>query len=465
MKDRSKVRTGLAAVAALCAAAAAPGPIPVAAADSTAGARAYETQGTRIEGAGDDTDAPPLTTGRTYVDSVAPGEKRYYSAQLDGESAAYVSAVAAPRPGAGVASYRDGVKVTLENPDGGICDTASPKVETNDVAYPLADYASRQIGSGSVASCRKAGRYLVTVERQADSQDPDRWPLELRLMVEPPVKGGATGQTPEGSWHTTPPRPPSGSTHHQQGGRGFADAPLVATGAWEDQFRPGETHFYRVPVEWGQQISAVAELPADGTDKSTRLLDQAVGMRAYNPARGLAKRGTVSAQEGEPPRTEVSTAPAAYGNRFAKADYSIRAMSFTGGYYLAVTLNPSDVAPHVKGTVPVILRVRVAGDTRSGPTYDGNAVKAGFGLSDADRRAAKRQAMPVPGAGPQAAADESRDGLRAVGYAGLGTGTALLLGLGVWTLSARRRAPASVSGAPVEDPTTGQQRYGPPPAW
>lgn len=467
MKHRSRDRSALTAVAALCAVATVAAQIPVAAADSAAGAREYKVRGTPVQGAGSGTGAPSLRPGRTYADRIGPGEKRFYGVDLDAKSAAYVSAVAAPRPGAGVVSYRDGVTVTLKNPAGGVCDTVPRRIETKGVAYPLADYVTRQTGSGSVASCRTAGRYLVTVERQAGSTDPDSWPLELRLMVEPPVKGGSTEQAPEGSWHAQPPQPPTGSARPRQGGRGFSDAPLVSTGVWQDAFEPGETHFYRVPVDWGQQISAIAEIPADGADKSTPLLGQAIAMRAYNPARGLAKRGTASAQEGERPQTEVGTAPAAYGNRYAKADYSVRAMSFTGGYYLAVTLNPPNVEPHLDRTVPVTLRLRVAGETHDGPAYEGNAVKAGFGLTDAERREARKAASPIQPDPMGRPGVEDRDTLRAVAYAGFGTGSLLLIGLGVWILTARRRTAAEGprGGAETEDPTTGQHRYGPPPAW
>ncbi|WP_246097661.1 hypothetical protein [Streptomyces botrytidirepellens] len=474
MKHRSRDRAGLTAVAALCAVATMAVQIPVAAADSPTGAREYKVQGTPVHGAGSGADAPSLRPGRTYADRLGPGEKRFYGVDLDAKSAAYVSAVAAPRPGAGVVSYRDGVTVTLKNSAGGICDTVPRRIDTKGVAYPLADYVTRQTGSGSVTSCRAAGRYLVTVERQAGSADPDSWPLELRLMVEPPVKGGSTGQAPEGSWHAEPPRPPSGSARPRPGGRGFSDAPLVSTGVWQDDFEPGETHFYRVPVDWGQQISAIAELPADGADKSTSLLQQAIAMRAYNPARGLAKRGTALAQEGERPQTEVSTAPAAYGNRYAKADYSVRAMSLTGGYYLAVTLNPPNVKPHLSGTVPVTLRLRVAGTTHDGPSYAGNAVKAGFGLTDTEKQEARKAASPIQPDPMGRPAGEHRATLRTVAYTSFGTGSLLLIGLGVWILTARRRAADGPGGGPgvgpgdwaeTADPTTGQHRYGPPPAW
>ncbi|MBL1096228.1 hypothetical protein [Streptomyces coffeae] len=496
MRDRSRVRSGLAAVAALCAVVTTQGQALAAPADAGAGPRGYDTQGTRIRGAGDAAGAPALDAGRTYTDSIGPGEKRYYAVRLDAKSAAYVSAVAAPRPGTGGASFRDGVRVTLQDPAGGTCDAKASRGESNGVAYPLADHVTRQMDNGLLSSCRKAGRYLVTVERQAGAQDPSRWPLELRLMVEPPVKGGSTGGTPEGSWRTDPPQPPSGTPRHHEGGQGFGDAPTVSTGVWRDDFRPGETHFYRVPVDWGQQLSAVAELPADGEDKSSSLLDNAVSLRAYTPALGLAERGTVGLGKSKASGTQVSTAPVAYGNRYAKTDYSVRAMSVAGGYFLAVTLSPTEVAPQVKGTVPVTLRVRVAGTGRGGPDYQGDALKQGFGLTEADRKAARQGTLSVGDDAMSVSADDgNRSTLRLVGWTGLGAGTVLLAGLGTWTVTARRRTaagepdegalggadevapgtgagagpdagPGAQAGAPaVGESSTGQQRYGPPSGW
>ncbi|WP_435240626.1 hypothetical protein [Streptomyces cucumeris] len=466
MRDRCRVRPGLAAVAALCAVVTTQGQALAAPADVSGEPRGYETRGTRIHGTGDATGAPALESGRAYTDTLGPGEKRHYAVRLDAKSAAYVSAVAAPQPGSGVASFRDGVRITLQNPDGGTCDTASPRFEGSGAAYPLTDHVVRQTGAGSLASCRTAGRYLVTVERQAGAQDPARWPLELRLMTEPPVKGGATGSAPEGSWRTDPPRLPSGSPREQEGGIGLGDAPTVSTGVWRDDFRPGETHFYRVPVDWGQQLSAVAELPADAQGKSSAVLDKAIALRAYSPALGLAKRGAVGvgagagAGAGKSTGTQVSTAPVAYGNRYAKADYSVRAMSVAGGYFLAVTLSPTDAAPQLKGTVPVTLRVRVAGAARGGPEYQGDALKQGFGLTAAEKKLARQGALSVGDDGTSVPGEDggTKSTLRLVGWTGLGAGTVLLAGLGTWTVTARRRA----AGEPDGGPRTGAPGAGAP---
>ncbi|MDX3226957.1 hypothetical protein [Streptomyces sp. ME19-01-6] len=462
MDDRSKVRTGLAAVAALCVVATTPGSAGqawAAPADGAAGARPYRTEGTSVQGTSDAAGAPLLKPGLGYVDSIGRGEKRHYSVRLDATSGAYVSAVAAPRPGAGVVSYQDGVKVTLESPDGATCGSSDRKIEANGVAYPLADYVARQATSGSVASCRKAGRYLVTVERGPGSQDPGSWPLELRLMVEPPVKGGDTGQAPEESWRTTPPELPKGKARSRQGGTGFNDARPLSTGVWADQIRPGETHFYRVPVDWGQRLGATAELPAAKTEETAGVND-ALGLRVFNPARGLTKKSSFVAYEGRETPAEADTVPVAYGNRTARAEYSVRTMSFSGWYYLAVTVNPN-VSRFFKGTVPLTLRVRISGTAKDGPTYDGDAVRAGFGLTDADRREAARAPATRDDA-VAVAAGTDKDQLRLVGYVSYAVGALLLLGLGGWTLAARRRAPGAAG--PVPGPGR-HRRYGPPPAW
>ncbi|MGO4428654.1 hypothetical protein AB4Z54_60475, partial [Streptomyces sp. MCAF7] len=99
---------------------------------------------------------------------------------------------------------------------------------------------------------------------------------------------------------------------------------------------------------------------------------------------------------------------------------------------------------------------------KAGPTYDGDAVRAGFGLTDADRRGAAQGSSTGDDAGAAVADDTDKGRLRLVGYVSYAVGALLLLGLGGWTLAARRRAPAAAA------PASGagrHRRYGPPPAW
>ncbi len=78
------------------------------------------------------------------------------------------------------------------------------------------------------------------------------------------------------------------------------------------------------------------------------------------------------------------------------------------------------------------LRVRVSGAAKGGPEYAGESQPQGvFEISDQDREAAAEGV---------AAGDDTA--MRAVAVGGIGTGSALLVGLGVWTVVARRRSAA-----------------------
>ncbi len=78
------------------------------------------------------------------------------------------------------------------------------------------------------------------------------------------------------------------------------------------------------------------------------------------------------------------------------------------------------------------LRVRVDGTAQAGPAYAGeSAPKDVFEVTDEEREAAAEGV---------AAGDDTV--MRAVAVGGIGTGSALLVGLGVWTLVARRRPAA-----------------------
>ncbi|KUJ67943.1 hypothetical protein ACZ90_23800 [Streptomyces albus subsp. albus] len=450
MRDRGRRGTGLAAVLALGVLLGAPGPT-WAAPGSAAGSRdepravpgaapsgtaAYQPQGRRIRGTTGERGAPSMRADDSYVDSIGVGEKRYYRVRLDQRSTAYVSAVAVPRPGARISAYTDGVRLTLADAGGEVCGQSHPVAEAANVAYPLSGYASRLLRSGPAATCRQAGTYYFTVERTgAGTADRDRWPLELRFTQEPAVRGGPTTAPSPGGWSTRPPEPPTGAARQAAGGTGFRDAGPLSTGVWTTRIEPGETRFYRIPLDWGQQLYAETELPDASGAKQLGVLGDALGVSLYNPARGLVQHGRFAPYSGKRAKDALDlTAPVAYGNRYARAKAPVAAMSFSGQYYLAVTVHP-DAARYFPGGVPVTLRVSVRGSERPGPDYDEDGTDAGFGLSGQDRRTAAEN---------RAAAEEDggRAGLRVVAYAGFGAGTALLAGLAVWTLAARRRGPA-----------------------
>ncbi|CAM5625900.1 hypothetical protein SVIOM342S_03591 [Streptomyces violaceorubidus] len=83
-----------------------------------------------------------------------------------------------------------------------------------------------------------------------------------------------------------------------------------------------------------------------------------------------------------------------------------------------------------QGPFGLTLRLRLGGTAGTGPDYAGESRPRGlFEVSAQDRAAA-------PGSAPP---DDDLT-MKAVAVGGIGTGSLLLLGLGVWTAAARRRA-------------------------
>ncbi|WEV26526.1 hypothetical protein OYE22_15970 [Streptomyces sp. 71268] len=446
MDDRRRRHPSrLVALAALCAAGAVGGLIPGPAhAVPGADAPTYRTAGTPIRGSLTSDDAPSLAVGGPRVDSIGAGESRFYAVDLDDRSTAYVSAVAVPPPGAHIDAYRDEIRLTLSRLDGGRCDTAIAGADADDVAHPFGTAVVRQPGTGTAARCGAAGRHLVKVERPDSTAGRDeRWTLELRSMREPGIEGEPSGQPAQDSESADAPLPRSGSPRQRAGGTGFNDATPLSPGAWRDTVAPGQTRFFKVPVDWGQQLLTSVEVPApEGSSGkptgSAGFLRDALGTAVYNPARALLATNHFVPYKGNPSTSRIGTAPLAYVNRTERSRAAVRAASVAGWYYVAVTVSPR-MKRYFEDGVPVTVRVHLKGDAEPGPRYDGSATAGGFGIG------ADQGRIGQPGPGSADAADDDR--LRAVAYGGFGLGTALLAGLGVWKLSARRRTAVPLAGA------------------
>ncbi|WP_405804593.1 hypothetical protein [Streptomyces sp. NBC_01187] len=439
-----------AVVAALCAVAVI-SPAPGAAA--LAKPKPYEISGDarKTAGASSSADAPQIKPG-LFHDRIGPGQEKYYAVNLDAKSSMHVTATAVPTPGTKV-TYEDGLKLTLQNTNGDSCGTMDLSAG-GDTAYPLTASAARLIGDENSESCREKGPYLVRLERDEGSgSGPGSWPVELSLKKEPGLKGSIPAPYPgtedETDDNNKRPTPPSGTAKSAKGGTGFNDARALDSGVWKDRLQPGETRYYRVPVDWGQRLYARTEVPnspaEEGTISST-YISKGFRMNVYNPARDALYDENFQSYDGDGAKFDRYSNPVRYENRFADEASGTR---FAGWYYIAVTAGPEMAEPFPKGT-PVTVRVAVKGKAKKGPAYDGDAVAAGFGVSDTDREMAEK--------GLTAAEVEHNDTLRTVGYTGIGAGAALILVLAVWMLLARHRAaaPAPVT-APGPWPTQHQQ--------
>ncbi|WP_351230244.1 hypothetical protein [Streptomyces sp. NPDC002133] len=437
MRHRSRGRVTLAGVAAMCAVAALPGGTAWAAGEPHP--YAFDTDAQTIEGADSTANAKALTNGTTYRSSIGPDGKLNYRVNLDAEKNAYVSVVAVPRLGTKFA-YGDGIKVSLQDSQGSNCNNNDAVAGSAAFARPFAAYAYRTIEKDS-STCQEAGAYNVLVERIGSvTSTPEDWELEIRHVTEPALRAGGPTGAPS-AWPSASPGLPGGGSEERAGGTSFNDAAEISEGEWTSRMKAGRTYFYRVPVDWGQQIFATAAI---GSGSGDDYVGNALTMQLYNPVRGFVAAGS-TAYDGRQKQAALDPLPqVAYENRY-DSSAKVNGMRFAGSYYLAVSLNPELGEKYGEDSLGVTLRVNIEGDAKAAPAYAGPL--GDFGVSEGEKA-------------------EKSSTMKLVGAAGIGAGTVLVLGLGAWTLLARRRT----AGAP-QVPADGiahpqsQSRYGPPATW
>lgn len=408
---------GQAALAAAGASGTAVSPSPYAFAD---GARS-------IEGARSTADAKLLTPGTAYKSSLPSSGKVSYRLQLDATSNAYVSVTAVPSP-ASTVSVIDGLKVSVEDDEGTPCSSDTASFGAARSPHPIAAWGRREI-SPTKPLCREAGNYYVSVERadpKGEGSSPGAWDLELVAMTEPRTAKTGSTSAPE-VWNSASPQPLQGEAERRRGGAGFAGATPLDQGVWRDDILPGQTLFYEVPVDWGQQLHVTAELGSSASG-GTGYTPDALDLALYNPARGPVADVGVGYDGGQKSGSLPPLPPVDHANRYAVIGQA-GAMRFAGSYYLVAHLAESVAGTFGDGPFKMTLRVRVSGAARGGPDYVGESEPKGvFEVSEQDREAA---AEGVAGGDDTA--------MRIVAVGGIGTGSALLVGLGVWTVVARRR--------------------------
>lgn len=427
-RQRNRGRGVAAVLAAMCAAAALPGQAHAAG----PGVYAFDPDAKKVQGAAANVEASELDEGVPYRSTIRPGEKLYYRVTLDDASAAYVSAVAVPG-GSGRAAYGDGIDVSLRETDDTRCSSERATFGSGEYARPVAAYVSRTIEEDGT-TCQESGQYDVLVERESKAtSNSAAWDLELRFLQEPRLKSGSTMPTdgPD-NWPSASAKPPAGKQQKRSGGAGYSEATGLENGRWQDTVAPGQTRFYRVPVDWGQQIHATAGL-SNSTGANTDFVGNALTLSLDNPAQGHVSDATLSYSGGPASASLRPLPPVAYRNRFDSST-QVGAMRFAGWYYLSVSLSPKLKEFYGDKPIPFELAVQVKNNAEASP-YEGDA--GVFGVTDQDREVARKgkNAREAAQSGP----------MTVVAAAGIGTGSVLVLGLGVWTLLARRRA----AGAPA----------------
>ncbi|MFC9287197.1 hypothetical protein [Streptomyces sp. NPDC057052] len=443
---RSAVGRAVAVAAVFCAASAGlPGTAAQAAGEADAPAYAFDESARAVTAADGTADAVRLEPGVTYRSALAGREKAYYRLELDDASNAYVSVTAVPRPGAALASG-DGVKVAVQNADGNSCSYDTVTVGASTDPHPITAWGAREILAGK-GLCQEAGTYFLVVERTETGTGAGQpWELELAPVSEPPVAGGGATSVP-GVWDSATPAPLVAEPVDRPGGGGFSGATAVGQGVWRDRIVPGQTLYYKVPVDWGQQLYATVDLGSAGTGSG--FVVPALDLTVYNPVRAEIA-GTSIGYGGTQKSTSLPPLPPVrHVNRYAPTDPA-QSLRFAGFHYLAVYLSAHVAERFGEGPYDVKLRVRIGGTAQAGPEYEGRSVPSGvFETGARSVRDASAGGTADGGGGGGAGGGGA---MAAVAVGGIGTGSALLLVLGVWRVTARRRTAAQIR-ANAQNPT------------
>ncbi|MFP8942785.1 vWA domain-containing protein [Streptomyces fenghuangensis] len=352
----------------------------------------YRMEGERITGGRTADDAPRIAPGQ-YTDTIGPGEKRWYAAELGGpaESAADDLAVTAvPQPGVPVASM-DGLRLTLVRDDNHRprCGSTWRYFGRNAGAMPITAAVSRIPSAGGTRACDGAGRYLLAVERRShEDSDRGRWPFELLLATEKPLAKGTVPAHSEPDYGaggedvplpTDPPR-------DVEGGTGFNDARRLGPGVWRDELLPAQTRWYRVRIGWGQQLRYDVEFGNEPTVDGPAGTPTRVSTDVYGPTRVPVQPDgefdTRALYRGEPAAVSGGTVPVAWTNRWESATRAVPVRR-AGEYYIGVGLDPDAAELAENVAVGFVLRVAVIGEEKAGPEHGAPAVRERDGGHDA----------------------------------------------------------------------------------
>lgn len=412
----------------------------------------YRFKGKQITGSVQAKGATGIQPGQ-YLDSIGPGEKKYYTAQLDAKTAADFAVTAVPQPGVKV-GMSDGIDVDLTTADENTfpCDAPNGSADfpSQEGAMPLTAAASRIPTEDGDGSCDEAGTYLLTVERETEAgASQARWPFELVYGTEGPLKKGLTpaqSETEYGAYGPESAKLPTGQPKTVTGGTGFNDAKALASGVWKDKLLPGQTRYYKVPVGWGQQLRYKAEFANEPTvDEDAGYADSSfVRTDAFSPRRvpvtdpEFTDQSTYSA---EPAAVDFGTVPVSWTNRWEEQDAAVQPVRMKGDYYLAVSLGPN-AAQFAKNTaIGVVLRVEVAGKAKAGPQHNAPALRA-QDANDGQTRADS--------------GDSDGSGLSLPLIAGIAGGVVLVAAAVVFTVVRTRRPGGAGSGGGNGLPTRGE---------
>jgi Ca-activated chloride channel family protein len=351
------------------------------------GARGYEPAGAPVEGGTSAAEAVSIDDGQ-WLDTIGDSKIEHYTVDSPGKGTLHLAATLRP-VGLGTA---DGAAVTLQvsTADGEVCGEPVRANAIGVVSKSTPITATASMAGGDLESCGE-GPYVVAVDATGISSVQ---PLEVLVTTERGVTGaddlpaaaGADELAESGDAPSTP-TPAIGAPS-------FSAAPTLGPGTYTDTLLGGETLFYKVRVDWGQQL--VCDATIGENPQADPYGELRVAAQAYDANRAVIDQspaGDAASQlydASKDVQVVASSVPVRYNNRTAQfADE--RVASVPGTYYCGVFANAQPTQIEGFGELPVTLTVSVLGNAGEGkPDYvkaeggDGDVTDGGQAASDDD---------------------------------------------------------------------------------
>lgn len=308
----------------------------------------YGADGTAFEFAAEPEDALYLGRGlyRTTVSDLPTGEMdvpHYFRVAVPDDHLAFVSAtpiIDRDRESEGGEGRSVNMRISADNESaqceaGGRLEGGSDAIFGVSGTWGAPGGVVTQFGADEDEACDREG-WLVNVEPMLEQQQRHEGPVEVGIEVsvqfEPLPDDAELESYPEGGSGSAGNTGPAEGEQPQpiEPGPGFVGATELGSGMYEARIVPGEAHYFRIPVEWGQRPVATLRSDDLGAEEDDRLR-----LEMFNPMRKPLGSEDVTAREA----SEVTVSaerPVNYRNRQVNVAGLDTAMA--GDHYVAVSM-------------------------------------------------------------------------------------------------------------------------------
>nr|WP_209905359.1 VWA domain-containing protein [Brachybacterium sacelli] len=383
----------------------------------------YASQGSPITGGTTPEEAVDLTPG-SYLDVLEHGSagiddgegfSRYYRLQIAPGEVAHLSATMILPGGEGADNKLAQLQLRTMSPDGVDCriGEVNARAEADLGKGPItATIATPRMGATENLSCfgeDSDGAVILEVERTGSPSQEEAVPVEVQFFAEEAVD---LDGMPPAMQHVSPldplPAPTDGA--QIQPAFSFASALPATDGPMRGTIIPGEVQFFRVPVQYGQQVRSALTLGDFETPEGMELTLQATLLSplrdgVYSTLPPLTDPDPSGFSEPATPGATMQlnqATPVQFRNR-DEGGTAARTSFLAGDYYLQLAVVPSSYSADRLFEVPYVIDLEASGEVGKGPELTGQ------GAASAEDRTAEDPGAASPSDGGGATVPELED--------------------------------------------------------